>query len=98
MLGAFTFESGGRTYSVAPAKVAEPLSGTWWWFDVSNDSNRYAAFEVAKGDTEHTVRARIVEWYERRLWVRAQPAVPRERFGRSPGRPAGPQAAVKKAP
>ena len=86
MLGAFTFEEGGRTYTCTPEKRATP-EGTWWWFSVSNDSQRYAPFEAASRDTQRTVRARIVAWYERRLWVRAQPVVPRERFGR-PRKPA----------
>jgi hypothetical protein len=96
MPGAFTFEAGGRTYTCTPEKGAAPLQGTWWWFGVSNDPNRYAAFEAAKGDTEHSVRTRIVAWYERRLWVRAQPAVPRERFGRPPGKPGAQAVAGKK--
>ena len=96
MLGAFTFEEGGRTYTCAPEKGPAPLEGPWWWFGVSNDSSRYAPFEAAASDTQRTVRARIVAYYERRLWVRAQPVVPRERFGR-PGKPAAAPAAPPKA-
>ena len=51
------------------------------WFTVSNDSQRYARFEAAAGDTRSFVRARIVEYYEDRMWVRTQPVVPRRRFG-----------------
>ena len=87
MLGAFTFEEGGRKYACAPETRAAPLEGTWWWFDVANDSNRYAAFEASPGDTHRSVRERIVAWYERRLWVRSQPPTHPERPGR-PGRPA----------
>jgi hypothetical protein len=87
VLGAFTFEEGGRTYCCAPEQRATMPDGTWWWFTVSNDSQRYAPFEVASSDTQRTVRARIVAWYERRVWVRAQPVAPRERFGR-PNKPA----------
>jgi len=86
MLGAFAFEEGGRTYTCKPATHDTPPEGTWWWFSVSNDSQRYAPFEAAPGDTQRTVRARIVTWYERHLWVRSQPAVPHERY-RRPGRP-----------
>jgi hypothetical protein len=84
MLGAFSFEHGGRTYACTPEK--HDSTGAWWWFTVSNDSQRYAPFEAASGDTRSSVRARIVAYYERRVWVRAQPVVPRERFGQ-PGKP-----------
>jgi hypothetical protein len=96
MLGPFTFEEGGRTYSCTSEKRTTTPEGTWWWFAVSNDSQRYAPFEAAAGDTQRTVRARIVAWYERRVWVRAQPVVPRERFGR-PGKPAAVPVAPPKA-
>jgi len=96
MLGAFTFEEGGRTYTCKPETRDTPPEGTWWWFSVSNDSQRYAPFEAASSDTQRTVRARIVAWYERRLWVRAQPVVPRERYGR-PGKPATAPATPPKA-
>jgi hypothetical protein len=95
MLGAFTFEEGGRTYTCAPEQRASTLEGTWWWFTVSNDSQRYAPFEAAASDTQRTVKARIVAWYEHRVWVRAQPPAPRERFGR-PGKPAAVQATQQK--
>jgi hypothetical protein len=95
MIGAFTFEEGGRTYRCAPESRASLVEGTWWWFEVSNDANRYAAFATAASDTQKSVRARIVEWYERRLFVRSQPAVPPERFA---GRPRKPGTAAPAAP
>jgi len=82
MLAAFTFEEGGRTYECTPEERGDPSRGPWWWFTVSNDSHRYARFEAAEGDTRKSVRARIVEYYEHRMWVRAQPAVLRKHFGR----------------
>ena len=81
-LAAFTFEEGGRTYECTPEERGDPSRGPWWWFTVSDDSHRYASFEAAAGDTKKSVRARIVEYYEHRMWVRAQPAVPRKHFGR----------------
>ena len=85
MIGAFTFVEGGRTFTCAPETRESHLGGTWWWFTVSNDSNRYAAFEAAPGDTQHSVRTRMVAWYERRLWLRSQPEPPRDqRVGRPP--------------
>jgi hypothetical protein len=92
MLAAFSFEEGGRTYVCTPEKRGDPSRGSWWWFTVSNDSQRYARFQAAAGDTQSSVRARIVEYYEHRLWVRAQPVVPGRRFGR-PVKPAAPPAA-----
>lgn len=90
VLAAFTFEEGGRTYECTPETRGNPPRGAWWWFTVSNDSQRYARFEAAAGDTRSSVRARIVEYYEHRVWVRAQPVVPRQPF-RKPGKPPAPQ-------
>jgi hypothetical protein len=87
MTGPFTFEHGGRTYSCSTEKRKTPPAGTWWWFTVSSDSNRYAPFEAVSGDTQASIRTRIVAYYEHRLWARAQPAAPRQHFGR-PGKPA----------
>jgi hypothetical protein len=87
MLKAFTFEEGGRRYECTPGNRGGPPGGSWWWFTVSNDSQRYARFETTAGDTKSSVRARIVEYYEHRLWVRAQPTAPRGPFGRAAKRP-----------
>lgn len=87
ILKAFTFEEGGRTYECTPGDRGDPADGSWWWFTVSDDLHRYAQFETAAGDTRDSVRARIVEYYEHRLWVRAQPVVPRGPFGRAAKRP-----------
>ncbi len=82
-LAAFTFEEGGRTYECTPEERGDPSRGPWWWFTVSDDSQRYASFEAAVGDTRKSVRTRIAAYYEHRLWVRAQPAVSRKHFGRT---------------
>jgi hypothetical protein len=89
MLSTFRFEEGGRTYECTPEELGDPSRGMWWWFTVSNDAQRYAPFEVTPGDTRSSVRARIVAYYEHRMWVRAQPVVPRQRFGR-PMKPRAP--------
>lgn len=89
MVGAFTFEQDGRTYVCTTEERKTPPAGTWWWFAVSSDPQRYAPFEAVAGDTQRSIRSRIVAYYEHRLWVRAQPVVPRERFGR-PGKPTVP--------
>jgi hypothetical protein len=95
MLSAFTFEEGGRTYHCTPETRGDPSRGSWWWFTVSNDTQRYARFEASAADTRTSVRTRIVEYYEHRLWVRAQPVVPRQRFGH-PVKPAAPAPAPQK--
>jgi hypothetical protein len=92
MLAAFTFEEGGRTYTCTPEQRGDPSRGSWWWFTVSGDPQRYAQFEAKAGDTRSSVRARILEYYERRLWVRAQPVVPRQAFGHPKKTPAEPPA------
>lgn len=89
MVGAFTFEQGGRTYTCTAEEGKAAPAGTWWWFAVSHDQQRYAPFEAVAGETQHSVRSRIIAYYEHRLWARAQPAVPRARFG-GPGKPALP--------
>ena len=91
MLEAFTFEEGGRTYECTPGDRGDPPGGPWWWFTVSGDSQRYARFKTEAGDTRSSVRARIVEYYEHRLWVRAQPVVKRGPFGRGAKGPSPPE-------
>ena len=103
MIGAFAFDHGGRAYTCAPeTREAAPL-GTWWWFTVSHDRSRYAPFEAASADTRQSVRTRIIAYYERLVWLRAQPAVRPERRGFSrqgkpgtPPPPLVPQAEAKK--
>ncbi len=61
MIGAFTFEQDGRTYTCSPEKSAAP-GGTWWWFAVSRDSHRYAPFQAPTRDPlEQTVPRGIAE-------------------------------------
>jgi len=91
-LGAFTFEEGGRTYECTPEVRGDPSRGAWWWFTVSRDAQRYAPFAVAAGDTRSSVRARIVAYYERRLWALEQPVVPRHGFGHAAKPAAAPPA------
>lgn len=91
MIGGFNFVNGGRTYiCTVEVRKAAP-AGTWWWFAVSDDQQRYAPFEVEKGDTEKSVQKRIVAYYENVLEVRARPVVPRQHWAHR-GRPANPPA------
>jgi hypothetical protein len=62
MQGAFAFEDGGRFYT---CRVEGPHGGrpeAWWWFGVSDDASRYAPFRAAVGDTEVSVRARVIAY------------------------------------
>lgn len=93
MLKAFTFENSGRTYN---CRVEEPRGSrtqAWWWFDVSEDGQRYAPFEATSGDTEGTVRERVVAYYDHLLVRRAEPPQQRQHWARR-AKPAGDAAAA----
>ena len=67
MNGAFDFVDSGRTYRCC---VEEPSRGpreAWWWFGVKGDDSRYAPFRADVGDTEASVRARVIAYYEDRV-------------------------------
>jgi hypothetical protein len=69
----FSFADGDRKYTCH----IEGLAGrpeAWWWFEVSGDTHRYAPFQAARGDTEASVRERIVAYYQNMLIRRAEPA------------------------
>jgi len=86
VIKSFTFEHSDKTFTCTVEERKTAPVGTWWWFTVSNDTMRYAPFEAVPSDTQASVLARIVAYYDRRLWARAQPVVPRQGFSR-PGRP-----------
>ena len=74
MVKMFSFSEGDRKFQ---CRVEGPTSGrkeAWWWFEVSGDSHRYAPFHAASGDTEASVRARIVTYYLNMLARRLEPA------------------------
>jgi hypothetical protein len=82
MVKSFQFVDSGRTYQ---CRVEEPRGArtqAWWWFDVSEDGQRYAPFEAASGDTEDTVRTRIVAYYDHMLQRRAEPPAQRQHWAR----------------
>ncbi len=69
----FSFADGDRKYTCH----IEGLPGrteAWWWFEVSGDSHRYAPFQAARGDTEESVRDRVVAYYLNMLQRRSEPA------------------------
>ncbi|HEX6631398.1 MAG TPA: hypothetical protein VF048_09915 [Gemmatimonadaceae bacterium] len=67
MIAGFDFVDGGRTYTCRAAAQCRGQADAWWWFVVAGDRNRYAPFRVTSNDTEASVRARIVEYYEGRM-------------------------------
>jgi hypothetical protein len=79
-VGPFEFEEGGRSYRCCVEQERSPRAGVWWWFAVSSDTQRYAPFHPAAGDTKQSIRDRITEYYNNILVRRAMPAVPR--YGR----------------
>jgi len=65
---AFDFEDGGRAYQCHVEEQERRGCGeAWWWFGVSGDDNRYAPFRADTGDTEVSVRSRVVAYYEDRV-------------------------------
>ena len=96
MIGPFSFEHDGREYNCTVEVRKAVPAGTWWWFAVSRDQQRYAPFEANSHDTEKNVRARIVAYYTNLLEVRARPVVPRQHWARR-GKPAAPATPVTPA-
>lgn len=92
-VGAFEFEEGGRVYHCCVEGERSPRAGAWWWFHVSGDAQRYAPFHPEPDDTKHSVRARIVGYYNALLERRAMPPTPRYVAGRRPGQPVASNAA-----
>jgi hypothetical protein len=72
----FNFEDAGRTFACRIEEPRKPHTTAWWWFTVSSDSHRYAPFHSDAGDTEASVRARIVAFYDNRIAQRDAPRQP----------------------
>ena len=54
---------------------------------MTGDQQRYAPLEAVNGDTQTSVRTRLIAFYTQRLFALSQPSV-RGHFGRA-GRPPG---------
>ena len=76
------FLVGGRTYTCRVEQSGGAPASPWWWVDVSGDQARYAPFRADAGDTEDSVRDRVVAYYEGLLERRAAPS---SRWGSRPG-------------
>jgi len=70
----FSFAEGDRKYQCHVERATRGQTEPWWWFEVSGDAHRYAPFHAAAGDTDTSVRARILTYYENLLVRRSEPA------------------------
>jgi hypothetical protein len=84
----FSFIENERTYTCVREGLRGAVDDPWWWFSVSSDDrHRYAPFRAEPGDTEASVRPRVVAYYEDLLVRRAAPAEPRWRGRGNQGKP-----------
>src|SRR5947207_11024060 len=81
----FEFVSDGRTFTCERESSPATPGTQWWWLKVSGDGQRYAAFHSKPGDTQATVKPRLVAYYTKLLEDRARPPAPRVPWGRRPG-------------
>lgn len=81
-MGRFEFSEGGRTFTCERGSSPATPGTTWWWVNVSGDGQRYAAFHTKAGDSQASVKPRIIAYYEQVLADRARPPIPRTSFGR----------------
>lgn len=95
----FSFIENDRTYTCVREGLRGAVDDPWWWFSVSSDDrHRYAPFRAEPGDTEATVRPRVVAYYEDLLVRRAAPAEPRWRGRGNQGNKAAATPAPAPAP
>jgi hypothetical protein len=80
MLSEFQFVDDGRTFTCKVEKPRAPRTESWWWFGVSGDGHRYAPFQADAKDTQKSVQARIVAYYNEHLARRAAPAMQRQHW------------------
>jgi murein DD-endopeptidase MepM/ murein hydrolase activator NlpD len=91
----FSFIENERTYTCIREGLRGAQDDPWWWFSVSSDDrHRYAPFRAEPGDTEASVRPRVVAYYEDLLVRRAAPAEPRWRGRGNQGNKAATPAAT----
>ena len=74
MIGPFSFMDGERTFACSIEGRGGPDGGhRWWWFGVTGDGHRYAPFLAVDGDTEFSVRYRVVSYYDDLVARRERP-------------------------
>ena len=94
MIQGFEFVDNDRTFTCSAEKTHALGNEVWWWFSVSTDDRqRYAPFRASSSDTQKSIKARIVKYYDDLLVRRATPTVPAWRRG-----PQQPAAAVAATP
>ena len=71
----FSFVDRGNEFECTLEMARSADRPSWWWFTVSSDTRRqrYAPFQMQPTDTEHNVKQRILEYYDRLLESRATP-------------------------
>jgi len=79
------FADDGRTLTCRSASTPVTPGTSWWWLEVTGESQRYAAFRTEPSDTADNLRPRILAWYRQLLIDRARPREFRPRWGRPPG-------------
>jgi hypothetical protein len=67
------FDDSGRTFTCESGSSPATPGVFWWWFTVSGESQRYAAFRVEPTDTAASVRPRILTYYAQMLADRERP-------------------------
>lgn len=82
------FEDNGRTLTCRSGSSPATPGTAWWWLAVSGESQRYAAFRRAPGDTAENLRPRLVAYYEQLLVERARPRETRPSWARRAAKPA----------
>ncbi len=72
------FQDSGRTFTCKAESSIHTPGVLWWWFGVSDDDTRYAAFRCTPGDASTSLERRIVAFYEEVLATRARPRIMRK--------------------
>ncbi|HVD60497.1 MAG TPA: hypothetical protein VNC11_06460 [Gemmatimonadaceae bacterium] len=71
------FSSDGLTYTCQPESSIATPDVVWWWVTVSGDVQRYAAFRTEKGETQASLKPRVIKYYAEVLAIRARPRITR---------------------
>ena len=76
------FENDGRTLTCRSGSSPATPGITWWWLEVTGETQRYAAFRTEASDTPDNLRPRMVAHYAHLLAERARPAMARPHWSR----------------
>lgn len=85
----------GCTLTCSTAGSPATPGTLWWWLQASGESQRYAAFRTAAGDTPENLRPRLLAYYDQLLADRARPRLLRQHWSQRGAKPADPDAAPK---